>query len=65
VLAGHSSVSADAQLLYSDDGRPPRFIEAIDATANSGRMPEMAETLGVGAAADRLGSAATSASPDL
>jgi hypothetical protein len=29
----------------------------VDATANSGRVPGMAETLGVGAAADRLGSA--------
>ncbi|MEJ0016578.1 MAG: DUF4410 domain-containing protein [Acetobacteraceae bacterium] len=56
--AGRSSVSADAQVLFSEDGRAPRFIEAMDATANSGRMPGMAETLGVGAAAGTLATSA-------
>ena len=56
--AGRSSVSADAQLSYSEDGRPPRFLEELDATADSGRMPGMAETLGVGAAAGTLATAA-------
>jgi hypothetical protein len=56
--AGRSSVSADAQVYFSENGAPPRFIEALDASASSGRMPGMAETLGVGAAAGHLATAA-------
>jgi hypothetical protein len=56
--AGRSSVSADAQVYFSENGAPARFIEALDATASSGRMPGMAETLGVGAAAGHLATAA-------
>ena len=39
-------------------GGAPRFIEAFDADADSGRTPGMAETLGIGGAAGRLGTAA-------
>jgi hypothetical protein len=57
VLGGRSSVSADTQVLSSDDGRPPRFIEAVAATANSGRMPEWPRRWGRWRGSDRLGSA--------
>jgi hypothetical protein len=52
--AGKSSVSADAQLYYVTDPMQPRFLKSFTGTADSGRMPGGAETMGAGAAADRL-----------
>jgi hypothetical protein len=60
--AGKSSVGADAQLYYITDPAQPLFLESFNGTADSGRMPGAAETMGAGAAADRLAtSAATTA----
>jgi hypothetical protein len=56
--AGQSRFGVDAQVYYSAGGAPPRFIEAFDADADSGRAPGMAETMGIGAAAGRLGASA-------
>jgi hypothetical protein len=56
--AGQSRFGVDSQVYYSAGGAPPRFIEAFDADADSGRAPGMAETMGIGGAAGRLGGAA-------
>jgi hypothetical protein len=52
--AGKSSVMADAQLYYVADPARPQFLRSFSGTADSGHMPGAAETLGAGAAADRL-----------
>jgi len=60
--AGKSSLGADAQLYYITKPAQPLFLESFSGTADSGRMPGAAETMGVGAAAGRLAtSAATTA----
>ncbi|HJS85893.1 MAG TPA: DUF4410 domain-containing protein [Acetobacteraceae bacterium] len=56
--AGKSSVSADAQLYYAAASAPPRLISAFQGSSNSGRMPGLAGTMGVGAAAGRLATSA-------
>jgi hypothetical protein len=56
--AGKSSVSADAQLYYAVDRTAPRFLTAFEGKDDSGRAPGMAETLGAGAAAQRLATSA-------
>jgi hypothetical protein len=57
--AGKSSVTADAQLHYvATASRAPRLLTGFEGAADSGRAPGMAETLGVGAAADRAAAAA-------
>ena len=56
--AGESRLGADAQVLYSTAGSPPRLIESFNAEANSGHKPGVAETMGIGAARGRLASAA-------
>ena len=52
--AGRSSVTADAQLYYIRNPSAPEFLQSYAGSANSGRMPGAAETMGVGAATDRL-----------
>jgi hypothetical protein len=57
--AGRTTVEADAQVLYWPRGAAAaRTIETFEAAASSGRKPGMAETMGVGAAADRLATSA-------
>jgi hypothetical protein len=56
--AGKSSVSADTQIYYATATTPPRFMMAFDGQADSGRMPGAAETMGAGAAAQRIGTSA-------
>jgi hypothetical protein len=53
--AGKSTVSADAQLYHLTGTAPPRFMMAFEGQADSGRMPGAAETMGAGAAAQRIG----------
>ena len=51
---GASSVSVDAQVLYRQGYLAPRLLESFSASADSGHAPGMAETMGAGAAADRV-----------
>jgi Domain of unknown function (DUF4410) len=56
--AGKSTVTADAQLYYASGVAPPRFVSAFEGEADSGRAPGAAETMGAGAAAERVGTSA-------
>jgi hypothetical protein len=56
--AGKSQVSSSVQILYKPAGGTPQLVQTFNASANSGKMPGMVETAGVGAAA---GGIATSA----
>jgi Domain of unknown function (DUF4410) len=56
--AGKSEIGASIQVLYKPAGGAPMVVQSFDASADSGKMPGIAETAGVGAAA---GHAATSA----
>jgi hypothetical protein len=56
--AGRSSVSADAQVYRLTQIAPPRFVMAFEGQADSGHMPGAAETMGAGAAAQRIGTSA-------
>jgi Domain of unknown function (DUF4410) len=56
--AGKSSVRADAQLYYLSGVAPPRVMTAFDGRADSGHMPGAAETIGAGAAAERISTSA-------
>jgi hypothetical protein len=56
--AGKSSIGADAQIYRLTQTAPPRFMMAFEGKADSGRMPGAAETMGAGAAAQRLGTSA-------
>ncbi|MBP0590088.1 DUF4410 domain-containing protein [Paraburkholderia sp. LEh10] len=56
--AGKSDVKAHVQVLYKPAGGMPQLVQTFDADANSGHMPGVAETAGVGAA---VGHVATSA----
>ena len=56
--AGASQVDADAQLYYQRGPGEPRLLESFQASADSGRMPGAAETMGAGAAAGRLAASA-------
>jgi hypothetical protein len=53
--AGKSSIGADAQIYHIIAGTAPRFVMAVEGQADSGRMPGAAETMGAGAAAQRIG----------
>jgi hypothetical protein len=53
--AGKSTVTADAQIYHLTWTAPPRFMMAFEGQADSGRMPGAAETMGAGAAAQRIG----------
>jgi hypothetical protein len=56
--AGRSTVTADAQLYYVSGPAQPRFLTAFEGEADSGHMPGAAETMGAGAAAQRIGTSA-------
>ena len=56
--AGKSSVTAEAQLYYLDDPSAPRFLQSFTGSADSGRMPGAAETMGAGAAAQHVATSA-------
>jgi Domain of unknown function (DUF4410) len=56
--AGHSSVSADAQLYYKAEPGRPSFVQSFTANATSGRRPGMAVPLGAGAAAGHVAASA-------
>jgi hypothetical protein len=55
--AGMSSVDVGAQVYLVEGGAPPRLLESFTARVDSGHVPGMAESLGVGAAAGRLATA--------
>jgi Domain of unknown function (DUF4410) len=52
--AGESQIEADAQLYRVDDPAQPAYLAGFTGSADSGRMPGAAETMGAGAVADRL-----------
>lgn len=56
--AGRSSVTADTQLYYATGAAQPRFMTAFEGTADSGRMPGAAETMGAGAVTERVATSA-------
>ena len=56
--AGKSHVDAESQLYYVADPARPQFLRAFTGSADSGRMPGAAETLGAGAAAQTVGPSA-------
>ena len=56
--AGKSNIDADSQLYYVTDPSRPVFLAAFNGSADSGRMPGAAETMGAGAAAQRLATSA-------
>jgi hypothetical protein len=56
--AGKSSIGADTQLYRLTQTAPPRFVTAFEGQADSGHMPGAAETMGAGAAAQRIGTSA-------
>jgi hypothetical protein len=56
--AGRSSVTADAQLYYMANPASPQFLQSFSGSADSGKMPGAAETMGVGAAAGTLATSA-------
>jgi Domain of unknown function (DUF4410) len=56
--AGKSSVTADAQLYYAAGNAAPRLLTSFEGGSDSGHAPGVAETMGAGAAADRLASSA-------
>jgi hypothetical protein len=53
--AGKSSIGADTQLYHLTETASPRFLMAFEGKADSGRMPGAVETMGAGAAAERIG----------
>lgn len=56
--AGKSELSTSVQLLYKPAGGTPRLVQSFSASADSGKMPGIAETAGVGAAAGHLATSA-------
>lgn len=56
--AGKSELSTSVQLLYKPAGGAPRLMQSFAASADSGKMPGMAETAGVGAVAGHLATSA-------
>jgi hypothetical protein len=61
--AGKSEVGASVQILYKPAEGAPVSLQSFSADADSGHMPGVAETAGVGAAADHVAmTAATGAS---
>lgn len=59
--AGKSEVGASVQLLYKPADGTPVLLETFTADADSGHIPGMAETAGVGAAAGHLAMSAAAA----
>lgn len=56
--AGKSELSTSVQLLYKPAGGEPHLVQRFDASADSGKMPGIAETAGVGAAAGHIATSA-------
>lgn len=56
--AGKSEVGASVQILYKPAEGAPMLLQSFSADADSGHMPGVAETAGVGAAADHVATAA-------
>jgi Domain of unknown function (DUF4410) len=56
--AGRSQLTVAVELWYERAGGAPQLIETYNASTDSGHMPGMAETLGVGAAAGRIAESA-------
>jgi hypothetical protein len=56
--AGKSEVGASVQILYKPAEGAPIPLQSFSADADSGHMPGVAETAGVGAAADHVATAA-------
>ncbi len=56
--AGKSEVGASVQILYKPADGAPMPLQSFAAEADSGHMPGVAETAGVGAAAGRLATSA-------
>ncbi|CAG4894791.1 DUF4410 domain-containing protein [Paraburkholderia saeva] len=56
--AGKSEVGASVQILYKPANGSPMPLQSFSADANSGHMPGVAETAGVGAAAGHVATAA-------
>jgi hypothetical protein len=56
--AGKSEVGASVQILYKPAEGAPMPLQSFSADADSGHMPGVAETAGVGAAADHVATAA-------
>lgn len=56
--AGKSELSTSVQLLYKPAGGAPQLVQSFDASADSGKMPGIAETAGVGAAAGHIATSA-------
>ena len=56
--AGKSSVRATAQLYYVAEPARPRFLRSFKGSADSGRMPGAAGTMGAGAVANHLATSA-------
>jgi hypothetical protein len=52
--AGKSEVGASVQVVYQPAGGAPIVLQRFDANADSGKMPGIAETAGVGAVAGRV-----------
>ncbi|WP_414696715.1 DUF4410 domain-containing protein [Paraburkholderia sp.] len=56
--AGKSELSTSVQLVYKPAGGTPQLIQSFEASADSGKMPGIAETAGVGAAAGHIATSA-------
>jgi hypothetical protein len=56
--AGKSELSTSVQLLYKPAGGAPIVVQSFSASADSGKMPGIAETAGVGAAAGHIATSA-------
>jgi hypothetical protein len=56
--AGKSEVTSSVQILYKPAGGSPRVVQSFTANADSGKMPGVVETAGVGAAAGTVATAA-------
>lgn len=56
--AGKSEVSAAVKIWFQPVGQSARLVESFDASANSGKMPGVAETLGIGAVTGGIATAA-------
>jgi hypothetical protein len=56
--AGKSDVGSTVQILYKPAGGAATVLQSFDANADSGKMPGVVETAGVGAAAGHLATSA-------
>ena len=56
--AGKSEVTTSVQIIYKPAGGEPRVVQSFNANADSGKMPGVVETAGVGAAAGTVATAA-------